>query len=94
MMNSSQDRVKARKKAANRAGHSSGTVTSSSTCHSAAPRSRAARSIRACASPIWANRIAKHNGRLITTWPMPTASSERGTPSALKVTSRPMPMIR
>jgi len=42
--NSSQENVIDRKKAANRAGHITGTVIMASTCHSAAPRSRAARS--------------------------------------------------
>ena len=45
MMNSSQEKVIERKKLANRAGQRIGTVTSSNTCHSAAPRSRAARSM-------------------------------------------------
>ena len=43
--NSSQEKVTDRKKAAKSAGHSIGAVTRVSTCHSLAPRSRAARSI-------------------------------------------------
>ena len=45
MTNSSHEKVIDRKKLANSAGHSIGAVTRRSTCHSRAPRSRAARSI-------------------------------------------------
>src|SRR6185369_14305831 len=47
MTNSSQEKVIDRKKLANKAGHNIGAVTSARTCHSCAPRSRAARSILA-----------------------------------------------
>ena len=51
--NSSQENVIDRKKLANSAGHMTGTVISSSTFHSGAPRSRAARSMLIWWSPIW-----------------------------------------
>ena len=37
--------------------------------------------------------MAKQSGKLSTTWPMPTVSSERDTPIMLKEISRPRPMI-
>jgi len=52
MMNSSHEKVTDRKKLAKIAGHSIGTDTSSITCHSPAPRSRAARSALRMCSPI------------------------------------------
>ena len=52
MMNSSQDSVTDRKNAARIAGASIGTATSSTTCASPAPRSRAARSAFFCCAPI------------------------------------------
>ena len=38
--------------------------------------------------------MEKHSGRLITTWPTPTAHSDLGTPMTWKVTSSPIPTIR
>ena len=53
MTNSSQEKVIDRKKPAKSAGAMTGTVTSASTFHSGAPRSRAARSMLIWWSPIW-----------------------------------------
>ena len=38
--------------------------------------------------------MEKQSGRLMTTWPAPTAHSDFGMPATWKVTSSPMPTIR